>query len=156
MLAENKTNPLVTIVGAGNWLISNDRIGPKILSRLQNNFSQEVEIRTIGTVSLGLLDCMNRQDLMMIIDACALGRETGSIEVRQIDPDIIPYHDYPGLHQIGPLETLKIAAQLFPEIMPKKILMVLIETTNLKESDEEEIGSKAINLIHKEVTSFLL
>lgn len=141
---------LVSIVGAGNWLISYDRIGPKVLELIQGRYSAEVELCELGSTSLALLDHIHGQELMIIIDACLQGKPLGEITV--VAPNLNNLSvEITSVHQIGPLETLAVAKRLFQEKMPEKILLVMVETKGINEKMEVSACQQVVKILDKEI-----
>ncbi|MCF8026645.1 MAG: hydrogenase maturation protease [Desulfobacteraceae bacterium] len=147
---QNRIEPAVTIVGSGNWRVASDNAGPMVLKSLAGRYGANVEIKDIGTSALGLLECLDNQDLMLIVDACVKGGAPGEIHV--IQPDLeAPLRDLPGLHQIGPVETLMVAKQLYPHTLPKTIFLVLIETQGLDDADLGPVCQKGVSIIDQKI-----
>jgi hydrogenase maturation protease len=120
----------VLVVGAGNWLISYDRIGPKVLQMCKNHFGPEVGLFNTGSSGLNLLDIIADQELLLIVDACIGNGAVGDIHI--VEPNL----EYQkamgsGSHQINPLEVLMVAKCLYPEKLPKKTLFILVETNGM-------------------------
>jgi hydrogenase maturation protease len=142
---------LVSIVGAGNWLISYDRIGPKVLELIQGRYgTEEVELCELGSTSLALLDHIHGQELMIVIDACLQGKSPGEITVMAPDLNNLSV-EITSVHQIGPLETLAVAKRLFQEKMPEKILLVMVETKGINEKMEASTCQQVVKILDKEI-----
>ncbi len=142
--------PAISVVGCGNWQVRPDRLGPRILARLAERAPEDVELTDVGTTLLGLLDRLHRQELLVLVDACRAGAPPGTVAVSDVDDEIrVPPR--PSLHQIGPLETLAIARELFPERCPRRIRFVTIETTDLDPEGEEVACRAALAAIEREI-----
>ena len=136
----------VAIVGAGNWLISYDCIGPKVLKLCRKTFGPEVGLIDAGTSGLNLFDRIDKQDLMLIVDACRGKDSVGQIHV--IEPDLKSQSPIGlGSHQINAVETLMVAKCLYPEKLPRKILLILVETNGMDEKNEEVMERICRNVI---------
>ncbi len=144
------TLPPVTIVGAGNWLISCDRIGPRVLELCRDRFASEVELFNSGSAGLSLLDGLRGQELMLIVDACSQGWPSGEVRVREMDFSS-PSARGSSLHQIGPLETLSVARQLYPEKIPRRVVLILVETEGLTETDIDQACTRVLAAVDKEI-----
>ena len=144
------SDPKFLVAGAGNWLLACDRIGPRVLEKAAERYGSEVELCDIGSTALALLDSLHGQDLLMVIDAC-VGRGAPG-EVIVIEPDL---SETPGrgtsTHQIGPVETLIIAKHLEPASMPRRTLLVLVETGDFDEREEEEACRRVIEVLDREI-----
>jgi hydrogenase maturation protease len=136
----------VAIVGAGNWLISYDCIGPKILKLCRKTFGPEVGLIDAGTSGLNLFDRIDKQELMLIVDACRGKDPAGQVQV--IEPDLQSQSPIGFTsHQISAVETLMVAKCLCPEKLPRKILLVLVETNGLDEEDGDVMETIYRNVI---------
>lgn len=150
--AERAPAPAISVVGCGNWQVRTDRIGPRVLEGLARRAPAGVELADVGTTLLGLLDRLHGQELLVLVDAC-LGRAApGTVEVVDPAPDVaIPPRAT--LHQIGPLETLAIARELYPELCPRRTRLVLIETGGLAPDSEAETCARALAAIEAEIAA---
>nr|VFK53531.1 MAG: hydrogenase maturation protease [Candidatus Kentron sp. TUN]VFK55640.1 MAG: hydrogenase maturation protease [Candidatus Kentron sp. TUN] len=152
----------ISIAGAGNRLISHDRIGPRVLRLIRDRYGPGVELCDIGTSGLRLLDYLHDQALLIVIDACLMNEAPGTIRV--IEPDL----DAPGtelvangiagrsvlntsIHQIGPLETLVIARRLYEENMPRRVLVIMVETRDIDAMTERAACRKVVEILDREI-----
>ena len=151
-----KTNNGITVVGAGNYFVAHDRIGPKVIENLQSVYGDKVEVVELKDGGLGLLDVLRKQELLILVDACSLGGEPGKVDVFEFDDLPIPAGSGRGftLHQINPYEVLKVARVLYTDQMPKRIYFVLIETGGLEDEappiSEERATKSVMELIETE------
>lgn len=144
--------PPILVVGCGNWQVRPDRIGPRVLARLAERGPAGVELGDVGTTLLGLLDRLHGQDLLVLVDACIGRAAPGTVEVVDADREIaVPPRAT--LHQIGPLETLAIARELYPERCPQRTRLVMIETRDLDPQLEDELCARALAAIESEIAS---
>ncbi|MBI5545916.1 MAG: hydrogenase maturation protease [Deltaproteobacteria bacterium] len=122
-------------------MLSHDRVGPRVLELLAGRFPpSSVELVNLGNAGLALLDQLRGQELLVVVDACVLGGEPGFVHEIE-DPDSAPgsFAGVASVHQIGPLEALTIARLLFPQQLPRKTLLYLVETDGLEEARQELI-----------------
>ena len=145
--------PRIAIVGAGTRLLTHDSIGPRVLEAIDGRFGANVALFNVGNTGLSLLDFLDSQDLMIIVDACALGSPPGQIHQLKLDSSCYPTLPT-GTHQIGPLETLSIATLLFPEKMPKRLMAVLVETEGLAPDAMGEACKRAVAVIDNEIYAY--
>ena len=140
----------ILVAGAGNWLLASDRIGPRVLEMAAQRYPNGVELCDIGSTALSLLDSLRGQDLLIVIDAC-VGRGTPG-EIFVIEPDLSAS---PGrgtsTHQIGPVETLIIAQHLEPASMPRRTLLILVETGEFGAGDEDDACRRVLEVLDREV-----
>ncbi len=139
----------ITIVGVGNRLVEQDRIGPKVVEDLRNLLSGDFELVELSGGGLGLLDIARKQDLLVVVDACALGGEPGWVEVFEFDGLPVDSVSVGGvtMHQIGPYEALKVVEALYPERMPRRVCFVLIETSGMEEDLPSSSRARATEII---------
>ena len=150
--SELESGPTISVVGCGNWQVRPDRIGPRVLARLADRAPAGVELADVGTTLLGLLDRLHSQDLLILVDACIGRAAPGTIEVVDAEREIaLPPRAT--LHQIGPLETLAIARELYPDRFPHRIRLVMIETGDLAPEREEEVCAQALAVIEHEIAN---
>lgn len=145
----------VSIVGAGHFMISYDNIGPRVLELLEGRYDDKVvELICIGTAGLGLLDYMRGQSLLVVVDACVDDRQPGEVIVREIDFDVVPSRES-SVHQIGPIETLQVAKHLYPETLPRRTLLVLVETRDTDEATQEHACRRVVELLDRVLAPFV-
>lgn len=145
----------VSIVGAGHWMLTHDRVGPRVLELLAGRYDEaRIELCEAGTSGLGLLDFMRGQELMVIVDACILGKEPGTIEFGEPDFDA-PVGRESSVHQLGPVETLQVARHLQPEILPQQTLLVLVETDGIDEETHERACQEVVGRLDEYLTAYL-
>jgi hydrogenase maturation protease len=138
--------PDVTVAGIGNWLIAADRVGPRVLELMRDRWGDAVELADIGSGGLSLLDHLRGQRLLVVVDACAGRGAPGEVVVVEGAPADV---DAPvsSSHQIGPVEALIVARHLTPDALPRRIVMVLTETTDLDEIRLDEVCRRVAGTI---------
>ncbi len=156
MIADSgRPGPPVTVAASGNWMLGSDRIGPAVLERLEGRIADDVELADLGSGSLALLDHLRGQELLILVDAC-VGRGTpGEVMVAEPSANGVP-SGWPSVHQIGPVETLAVARQLYPELMPEHVRLVLVETSTLDQELETRACREAVATVEREVAQWRL
>jgi hydrogenase maturation protease len=142
--------PPVSIAGAGHWLVEHDRIGPAVLDRLGARYGEQVELLEIGTMPLALLDYLRGQKLLVVVDAGAFGGAPGEVRVVEPDLDTVATRET-SVHQIGPIETLCVAKHLWPDRLPRRICLVIVETDGIDEARENAAIDAVIARLDEEV-----
>lgn len=138
----------VAVVGCGNWLMATDRVGPRVLAALGRRPRPGVALADVGTSGLGLLDRLWGQELLILVDACVGRAAPGEVLVSHPDPEAaLPLPT--GTHQIGPLEVLAIARELYPERLPRRIALVQVETGGLGPEQEEGACGRAVAAVER-------
>ena len=140
----------VTVAGSGNWLLGQDRIGPRVLERIAGRWGDGAELVDIGTTSLALLDCLRGQELLLVVDAYLGPEPPGEVLVRE--PDLsAACPPSTSIHQIGPLEALAVGRELEPENMPRRVVLVLVQTRDLDPEAEARACDAVIDVLDREV-----
>jgi hydrogenase maturation protease len=146
-------NPSVTVAASGNWLLGHDRIGPQVLELIRGRYDSTVELCDLGSGALALLDVLSAQDLLVVVDACIGIAEPG--EVLVTEPELCrDLGRETSVHQIGPIEALVIAHHLYPELLPQRIKLVLVETGNLDEAGEDRVCREVVDVLDRELGSY--
>jgi len=143
----------LTIAAAGHWLLAADRIGPLVLQRLEGRYGPDVELCDLGTGGLALLDQLRGQDLLIVVDACRMGGEPGELRALSLDRAVeLPTSlGATSVHQVGPLEALSVARHLTPDQLPRRTLLVLVETEGLDDAGEERATELVVARVDQEV-----
>lgn len=130
-------------------MVRADRVGPRVLAVLGSRPSPDVELCDVGTTVLGLLDRLRGQELLILVDACAGRGEPG--EVRVVEPALVAADRPPSSHQIGPVDTLVVARELYPERLPGRLLFVQVETGGLGPTEEDAVCERAVAVVEREI-----
>lgn len=153
-LLDNQDAP-ITVIGSGNWLISFDRVGPRVLELAEGRYvPAEVELRNTGSHGLALIDHLRGQDVVIVVDACLQGGRPGEVSVIADPPlEALGGHET-SVHQLTPLETLTVAKRLDPRTMPKRLVLLLVETKNLEDDALDAVCERVLKLIDGELMSW--
>lgn len=143
----------ITVAAAGNWIISCDRVGPRVLREVERLAPPGVELADVGMSGLALLDHLHAQALLVVVDACVGHGLPGEVLVEELDL-LAPLGREPSVHQIGPREALVVASHLWPDEMPQQIRLVLVETGGLEESREDDAVRRAAGAVMNEIDVF--
>ncbi len=123
------------VVGIGNPYLQDDRAGVVVIERLeQENLACRTEV--VYTVGFEVMDKIRGCERAIIVDACMLGNEPGSILEVGVD-DIFSTHALINSHAITLGTTLKTGYLFFPEEMPADIRILLIEVKEIKEFTQQ-------------------
>ena len=123
------------VVGIGNPYLQDDRAGVVVIERLEQ---EKLNCRTevVYTVGFEVMDKIRGCERAIIVDACMLGNEPGSILEVGVD-DIFSTHALINSHAITLGTTLKTGYLCFPEDMPADIRILLIEVKEIKEFTQQ-------------------
>jgi len=142
--------PAISVIGCGNWLSGDDRIGPRVLRELVRRLDPAIGVEDVGTSVLGLLDRLHGQELLILVDACVGRAAPGALVVLEPDLDQ-PLTPHASAHQIGPLETLVVARELYPATFPRRVIWVLIETGGLAAAAEARACAAAVAEVERQI-----
>ena len=103
----------ILVIGVGNSIQMDDGIGIHLLAHLEKeSLPDTVELFDGGTAGLDLLPFLQHRDTVIVIDAVDADMEPGTL-FRFTPEDIAAKRQsYDSLHQLGLLETLKMAGLL--------------------------------------------
>jgi hydrogenase maturation protease len=143
----------IAVVGAGHWLLSHDRIGPRVLEMIQGRYGREVDVVDAGTSGLALIDHIQGQDLMFVVDACVFGGRPGQVITQEPELDNLTAGTT-SVHQVGPAEALAVAKHLFPDKLPARVLLVLVETEGINEDTEEAACREVVGVLDEQIRAW--
>ncbi len=113
------------VVGIGNPLLRDDKLGIQVVETL-NNQQVPVETTILYTVGFELIDKILGYEKVIIIDAAKFGKLPGTILELRLE-DIFTTHALINSHAITLGTTLKTGYLIFPEEMPRKLKIILVE-----------------------------
>lgn len=118
------------VVCIGNELVADDAVGHAVFTQLAaQGLPGNVRLEYCGVGGIALLELLTGQEeLMIVVDAVQLGDPIGTVR-------LWPWDELPVLaggsaisaHGIGLKDTLVIGRTLYPERMPRQILLVGVE-----------------------------
>ncbi|MDK9709363.1 MAG: hydrogenase maturation protease [Desulforhopalus sp.] len=128
-----KTKSLVC--GIGNPMLKDDRAGIEVAERIERS-GLAVDTEIIYGVGFEVNDKLMGYDDVVIIDAAKIGYPPGTITEVTID-QIFTDHNLAISHAVTLGSTLKVGYELFPDEMPKKLRIFLIEAEDYFEFTKE-------------------
>lgn len=131
-------------------MVAQDRVGPRVIELLRDHCADTVQLCDVGTSGLDLLDKFLAQDLMIIVDACVGMGAPGELVQTEPDLEAMPTPSA-SVHQIGPLEALLVAKHLYPERLPKRVLLMLVETGGVDDDTAEEACHRVVDAVQREI-----
>jgi hydrogenase maturation protease len=137
------------VIGIGNPLLKDDRAGIEVAERIES-MGLDLDVEILHTVGFEVLDKVLGYEQAVIVDACQLGHAPGSILNLDLS-DITADHALMGSHAGTLMGTLKAGHAVFPDTMPPKINIVLIEIENAMEFGREctPLVAKAVEQVVK-------
>ncbi len=117
------------VVGIGNPLLKDDRVGIEVVEALEAKGSA-VDTAILYSVGFDVLDTIMGYDEAVIVDACQMGLAPGTI--LEITPEeMFDHNNLVNSHAVTLGSTLKTGQMLFPEEMPKKLKLMLVEVEDI-------------------------
>jgi hydrogenase maturation protease len=138
--------PTITVAAAGHFMVQHDTIGPRVLTRIEGRYPDaEVEVVDLGTSGLALLDRLRGQRLLVVVDACVGLGAPGALVERRYDPDQQQaVGRETSVHQLGPLEALQIARELYPAQLPNHTVLLLVDTNGADDAALEAASARVV------------
>ena len=133
------------VVGIGNPLLKDERAGIEVVEILK---SQRINIETATrySASRDFLEIIMGYDQAVIVDACQLGLQPGTI--LEVTPEeILDHRTTASRHDAALGAALKTGKERFPDKMPPdiKIMLVEIEDVSTFSTQCTPVVSHAIN-----------
>ncbi|MHC1586698.1 MAG: hydrogenase maturation protease [Candidatus Hecatellaceae archaeon] len=133
-------------------MAGDDGVGVYAAKKLaEQKLPPNVEVVEAGTPGLNLISLLEGADAAIIVDALKLGKPKGSIH--RLDPKKLETLSLPlSAHELGVAEALKLGFKLFPEKMPKHLVIIGVEvgeTTSFKVGLSPEVERALPKLIEE-------
>ena len=113
------------VCGIGNPMLKDDRAGIEVAERIAATVP-EVATEVIYGVGFEVNDKIMGYDDVVIVDAAKMGHPAGTILQVTVE-DIFSDHQLASSHAVTLGSTLKVGYELFPEEMPERLRIFLIE-----------------------------
>lgn len=131
-------NPLVTILGVGNFLFTDEGFGIRVIEKLQAEYRFPEEVRVVdgGVLGINLLGVIAQPDHLIVVDAMRNGGKAG--DLYRLAGEEIPRRVLAknSLHQVDLLEALTLCQAL--DKVPETVILGVepedIETLSLEMS----------------------
>jgi hydrogenase maturation protease len=123
------------VIGIGNPYLQDDRAGLVVVELLeQGNLPCQTE--NVYTVGFEVMEKIRGFERAIIVDACMLGNQPGTIVEVGVD-DIFSTRTLINSHAMTLGTTLKTGFICFPDEMPRDIKILLIEVREIKEYTQQ-------------------
>jgi len=145
------------IVGIGSPY-GDDQAGWRVVEQLQQTFTairnHEIEIRLARTPG-DLLNRVNRDQQLIICDACQGNKPTGTIECWSWPTEGLTEVDWAGTHDLGLYTVLKLLDKL--ERLPTKVTLwgIYTRSANVDDALSPEVNT-AINQLTQTLTDSIV
>jgi len=123
------------VCGIGNPMLKDDRAGIEVAERIERSALQ-VDTEIIYGVGFEVNDKIMGYDDVIIIDAAKIGKPPGTITEASVE-DIFTDHELASSHAVTLGSTLKVGYELFPDEMPSRLRILLIEAEDYFEFTRE-------------------
>ena len=144
------------VCGIGNPMLKDDRAGIEVAERIEQS-DLAVDTEVIYGVGFEVNDKIMGYEDVIIIDAAKVGYPPGTVTEVTVD-DIFTDHNLAISHAVTLGSTLKVGYDLFPDEMPKKLRIFLIEAEDYFEFTRQcspkviEAIDRVVALIHRHFT----
>ena len=113
------------VCGIGNPMLKDDRAGIEVAERL-DGIIEGVATEVIYGVGFEVNDKIMGYEDVVIVDAAKMGHPPGTVLSVSVE-DIFSDHMLASSHALTLGSTLKVGYELFPDDMPKRLSIILIE-----------------------------
>lgn len=101
------------VAGIGNVLLKDEGIGVHVVREMgRMNLPDSVQLVDVGTSTIDLLSYIEDAEKLIIVDALEGGEEPGTIYRFTPDELILKEETRGSAHQLGPMDTLRMAKKL--------------------------------------------
>lgn len=157
MLTTAERAPLL-VMGVGNMLRKDDGFGAAVLGEIaKDSLPEQVELLDAGTSIVDLMEELNGRRKVVVIDAVRGGQAPGTLF--RFSPEDVASEAVPAdsLHQVGLLETLKLAELV--DCRPEQVVIIGAQPadTDLGVGLTDEVQAvvpRAAEMVRKEIDGF--
>ncbi|MHB9114347.1 MAG: hydrogenase maturation protease [Thermoleophilia bacterium] len=115
------------IACVGNDLVADDAAGCAVCDLLEESpLPEGIRLLRVGVMGVALLDELQGEELLVVVDAVQLGGAAGTVHVLEWEALPAAGQAVTG-HGIGVREALEVGRLLYPERMPRRVVLVGIE-----------------------------
>lgn len=131
----NAMKKKTVVVGIGNPYLQDDRAGAVVVEKLEE-MGVDCATEFVLTVGFEVMDKVKGYERAIVVDACMLGNEPGTVLELTVD-DIFATHALANSHAVTLGTTLKTGYICFPDEMPEDLTLLLIEVKDIKEFTQQ-------------------
>lgn len=118
--------PVAVIICVGNELMGDDALGPTVFQRLVADPPPgRPRVHLVGSCGLELLEVLAGEELLLVVDAVALGAPPGSLHI--LEESDLPLLHGACTHGAGLAETLALGRRIDPGRVPARVVLLGIE-----------------------------
>jgi hydrogenase maturation protease len=122
------------VIGIGNLLRADDGVGIHVVKMLKDE-RPDIEAVDMSTAEIEILEHIRGCDNVVIIDSIMTGAEPGTIHM--ITPQDLEPSSFARSHGLNLSSTLLLGSRLFPDEMPKKIVILTVEAEDINSFSTE-------------------
>lgn len=122
-----------TVIGIGNLLRADDGIGIHVVRKLKEE-RPDIDAIDVSTAEIEILEHIRGRGKVIIIDAITTGAEPGTIH--KIQPRDLGSEEFRS-HGLSLSTTLMLGSQLYPEGMPKELVVLAVEAEDIDSFSNE-------------------
>jgi len=148
------------VLGIGNPILGDNGIGVHVAQVLAKKIKdKDVDVKNVSFDGLNLLELIVGYDKLIVIDAIMADNKVG--EIYNLTPENIS--DMAGFttspHHSNLASTIEMGKKLFPERVPKEVMIFAVGTQEVTQITEEMTGKvseaipKVVSLVLEEVSS---
>ena len=116
------------VIGIGNLLRADDGVGIHVIQRLEDEI-KGCDAVDMATAGIDLLEHIRGREKVVIVDAIITGSEPGTIHRVSIHEMRSPA--FAKTHGLNLYGTLMLGQLLYPDEMPKKLLILGVEASDV-------------------------
>jgi hydrogenase maturation protease len=117
------------VVGIGNPLLKDDRVGIEVVEALQAK-GTAVETAVLYSAGFDLIEAIMGYDEAVIVDACQIGMTPGTI-LETTPEELFDRHILINAHVFNLAATLQTGRRHFPDRMPKKLKIIMVQVEDV-------------------------
>jgi len=135
------------VIGIGNLLRADDGVGVHVVRKLRET-RPDIDAVDLSTASIEMLEFIRGGDRVVIVDATKTGAEPGTIH--RIAPEQLRKSSFTFSHGLNLFGVLILGQQLYPEEMPKEIVILAVEA-----EDVDSFGTELTEKVQAAVPKIL-
>ncbi|MFX1513434.1 MAG: hydrogenase maturation protease [Promethearchaeota archaeon] len=156
------TNNKILVLGIGNEILGDDRLGIEVVLQLkqQKPQSENIHYLTAPIAGLDVIDLLLDYNTVIIVDSWITNRKQKRIRRIEVE-DLEHTVTFTSPHQLNLVTGINLGKKLFPERMPNNIIMLVGEISPVEEFSEcfsPDVLRKMpqlVKIIEKEITKIL-
>ena len=129
VVATKRSSKSFIVVGIGNPLLKDDRVGIEVVKALQAK-GTAAKTTILHSVSFDVLEAIMGYDEAVIVDACQMDMTPGTI-LETTPEELFDHHKLVNAHVFNLGATLQTGRVIFPDKIPKKLIIIMIQVEDV-------------------------